>query len=92
MYKDHKKVYKDHKKVFVIVENLTIVGVCSSEELARKCINALEYLRGPSDYSVREYGPDWFKDEMILDLTNQLGEYETVLNLLNELKNYKEES
>ena len=90
-------MYKDHKKVFVVVENLSvyehsIVGVCSSEELARKCANALEYLRGPSDYSVREYGVDWIKDEMILDLTEQLAEYETVLNLLNELKNYKEES
>ena len=90
-------MYKDHKKVFVVVENLrvyepSIVGVCSSEELARKCINALEYLRGPSDYSVREYGVDWFKDEMILDLTEQLAEYKTALNLLNELKNYKEES
>ena len=90
-------MYKDHKQVFVVVENLSvyepsIVGVCSSEELARKCTNALEYLRGPSDYSVREYGVDWIKDEMILDLTEQLAEYETVLNLLNELKNYKEES
>ncbi len=88
-------MYKNHKKVFVVVENLSvyepsIVGVCSSEELARKCINTLEYLRGPSDYSVREYGVDWIKDEMISDLMDQLAEYETVLNLLNELKNYKE--